>query len=223
MAEPQSPKLGGDDASDVVRALHPRAESDAVLVNGLLAGDLNAKAAFFERYAPAVERLITRLIGFDREIPDILQEVFVHALASIHGLRNPASLKPWLLSIATHCARHTLRSRSRRAWLHLFVDADEEALHEPVAGSSDPDAAETVRAVYAVLGSMPADDRIVFALRYIDGMELAEVATAVSVSLATVKRRLRRSEKRFVRSARKHPLLEAWVGEGSRWREPPNT
>jgi lysophospholipase L1-like esterase len=110
MAEPQSPKLGGDDASDVVRALHPRAESDAVLVNGLLAGDLNAKAAFFERYAPAVERLITRLIGFDREIPDILQEVFVHALASIHGLRNPAALRPWLLSIATHCARQTLRS-----------------------------------------------------------------------------------------------------------------
>jgi RNA polymerase sigma-70 factor, ECF subfamily len=222
MAGPQSPNPVGD-APSVVRALAQRAENDTALVKGLLADDLHAQAAFFERYAPAVERLITRLIGFDRELPDILQEVFVHALASIHGLRNPAALRPWLLSIATHCARRTLRSRSRRAWLHLFVDADEEALHEPAARSPDPEAAETVRAVYAVLRAMPADDRIVFALRYIEGMELSEVAIAVSVSLATVKRRLRRSEKRFLRSARKHPLLEGWVGEGSRWREPQNT
>jgi RNA polymerase sigma-70 factor (ECF subfamily) len=220
-AEPQSPKPEADDARSVVRASH--AANDAALVKGLLADDALAKAAFFERYAPAVERLITRLIGFDRELPDILQEVFLHALVSIHGLRDPAALKPWLLSIATRCARRTLRSRARRGWLHLFADADEEALHEPAARSSDPEAAETVRAVYTLLRAMRADDRIVFALRYIDGMDLAEVATAVSVSVATVKRRLRRSEKRFLRSACKHPLLEGWVGESSRWRAPQNT
>lgn len=194
-------------------------ESDVALVQGLRADNAGAKAAFFSRYAPEVERLITHLIGFDRELADILQEVFVQALSSLHNLRDPAALKPWLFRIATHCARRTLRSRSRRAWLRFFVDAEEEARHEPVTRGPDVEGAESVQAVYAVLRKLPANERIAFALRHIDGMELSEVAAACSVSLATIKRRLNRSEARFLRSARSHPTLRAWVEESSRWQD----
>jgi RNA polymerase sigma-70 factor (ECF subfamily) len=194
------------------------AADDGALVLGLLADNPGAKAAFFARYAPDVERLITHLIGVDRDLADILQEVFVQALSSIRSLRDPAALKPWLLRIATHCARRTLRSRTRRAWLRFFVDAEEEARTE-VSHATDTEGRETLRALYAVLQRIPTDERIAFALRYIDGMELSEVAAACSVSLATVKRRLRRSEDRFLRSARSHPLLQEWVEGGSRWQD----
>ena len=190
---------------------------DAALVQGLLAENLASKAAFFSQFAPDVERLITHLIGADREVADLLHEVFVQALASIRSLRNPNAIKPWLLQIATNRARRLLRSRSRRAWLRLFVDAEEEASRELVAPGSDPALRETLRAVYAILSRMPADERIAFALRYIDGMELTEAAAACSVSLATLKRRLRRAEQRFRSSALADPLLETWVKEGSRW------
>ena len=190
---------------------------DAGLVQGLLAGNLVAKARFFTRFAPDVERLLTHLIGVDRELSDLLQEVFVQALSAIGSLRDPNALKPWLLRIATNCARRLLRSRSRRAWLRLFVDAEEEASRELMSAGSDPVARETLRAVYGVLNRMPADERIAFALRYIDGMELAEAAAACAVSLATIKRRLSRAEQRFRSSALAHPLLEKWVREGSRW------
>ena len=99
------------------------------------------------------------------------------------------------------------------------MDAEEEARTEPVTQALDAEGRQTLRAVYAVLQRMPADERIAFALRYIDGMELTEVAAACSISLATVKRRLRRSEDRFLRSARSHSLLEKWVEEGSRWQD----
>jgi RNA polymerase sigma-70 factor (ECF subfamily) len=195
------------------------AADDTALVQGLLADNPGAKVALFNRYASDVERLITHLIGLDRELADILQEVFIQALASIRKLRDPAALKPWLMRIAAHSARRALRNRTRRAWLRFFVDAEDEARSEPVAIGIDPEARETLRAVYAVLQRMPADDRIAFALRYIDGMDLTEVAAACSVSLATVKRRLRRSEDRFLKSARSHSLLERWVKEGSRWQD----
>jgi RNA polymerase sigma-70 factor (ECF subfamily) len=194
-------------------------EDTALLVAGLRAGDPAMKAAFFKRYAPAVERLVTHLIGPDRELADILQEVFVQALSSVGSLRDPAALKPWLLRIATHSARRTLRTRTRRGWLRFFVDAEEEARFEPVMPEPDAEARETVRAVYAVLGRMPADERIAFALRYIDGMELTEVAEACAVSLATVKRRLRRADERFVGIAGRHPTLEKWLREGARWQD----
>jgi len=195
------------------------AESDAALVQGLLSGNPGAKAMFFSRYAQDVERLVTYVIGPDRELSDILQEVFVQALASIGSLREPSSLKPWLLRIATNRARRVLRTRKRRAWLRLFIDSDDETNTEPVHEATDMESRETLRAVYGVLNDIPSAERIAFALRYIDGMELNEVAAACSVSLATIKRRLRRSETRFLRKARSHPLLAEWVEEGSRWQD----
>jgi len=190
---------------------------DAALVRAVLGGSLEAKATLFSRFAPDVERLITHLIGVDRELADVLQEVFVQALASIGSLRDPNALKPWLLRIATNRARRLLRSRSRRSWLRLFKDDEEEASRELVVAGWDGIARETLHAVYATLSRMPADERIAFALRYIDGMELTEAAAACAVSLATIKRRVRRAEQRFLALAKSHPLLEKWVMEGSRW------
>ncbi|MEZ4298352.1 MAG: sigma-70 region 4 domain-containing protein [Polyangiaceae bacterium] len=67
--------------------------------------------------------------------------------------------------------------------------------------------AGALEATYAVLGELPADERIAFALRFIEGMELTEVAASCGVSLATVKRRIGRAEGRSVEKARQHPIL----------------
>jgi RNA polymerase sigma-70 factor (ECF subfamily) len=166
-------------------------------VQGLLADSAAAKRAFVNRFEADVERAVIRLIGPDREISDVRQEVFEQALLSIDKLRDPTALRPWLMGITRHCARRTLRSRTRRAWLRSFVDADEEARSQPIAPGIDPETRETLRLVYASLNRMPAVDRVAFTHRYIDGMELPEIAVACSVSLATVKRRLNRALSRL--------------------------
>jgi len=219
LAPPASSRPARAGSSGEVVRLPFVGENTASLVAGLRAGDPAMKALFFTRYAPAVERLVTHLIGPDRELADILQEVFVQALSSVGSLRDPTALKPWLLRIATHIARRTLRNRTRRGWLRFFVDAEEEARFEPATEELDAEGRETVRAVYTVLGRMPADERIAFALRYIDGMELTEVAEACAVSLATAKRRIRRADERFLGIAGRHPALEKWLREGARWQD----
>lgn len=190
---------------------------DAALVAALREGHLGAKAEFFGRYAAQVERIITHVIGYDRDLPDILQETFSGAVSSLHLLESPSALRPWLFRIATLSARKTLRSRSRRAWLRFFVDADDEARHEPAAPQFDPDDARAVQAVYKILARLPADQHIAFALRFIDGMDLAETAAACDVSIATIKRRLKRAEERFLVAAKKDPRLSEWLERGSRW------
>jgi RNA polymerase sigma-70 factor (ECF subfamily) len=62
---------------------------------------------------------------------------------------------------------------------------------------------------------LPADERIPFALRFIDGMELTEVARACTVSLATIKRRLSRAEQRFTAFAALEPALAEWLSAPS--------
>lgn len=190
---------------------------DAALVAGLRNQHAGAKAAFFQRYAEYVERVITRVIGFDGELADIVQLVFLNALASLPTLKDAAALRPWLARVATLTARKVLRTRSRRRFLRLFIDQEEEKLTERIAPCADPATVQALSAVYAVLQELPVDEHIAFALRFIDGMELTEVAAACRISVATVKRRLQRAEQRFVNKARRRPELEDWLKGGARW------
>jgi RNA polymerase sigma-70 factor (ECF subfamily) len=190
---------------------------DVALVAALRDHHPGAKAAFFHRHASYVERIITRVIGFDRELADILQQVFLNALSSLHTLEDPRALKPWLARVATLTARKVLRSRSRRHWLRLFVDQEDESRAERSAPHADLGTLRALAAVYAILEELPTDEHVAFALRFIEGMELTEVAAACEVSLATIKRRLGRAQQRFVDQAKGRPELEEWLERGGRW------
>jgi RNA polymerase sigma-70 factor (ECF subfamily) len=72
-----------------------------------------------------------------------------------------------------------------------------------------------MQAVYRVLGNLDADQRIAFALRFVAGMELTEVAASCGVSLATIKRRLSRAQSTFASSAQREPALVEWLKRGS--------
>jgi RNA polymerase sigma-70 factor, ECF subfamily len=184
---------------------------DAALVRALRANRPEAAALFFKRHAAMVERVIGHILGFDAEAADVLQEVFGAALTSLHGLKDPALLKPWLSSVAANTARKVLRRRARQRWLRRFIDPSEERRLEPVVPAVDLEARRALRAVYATLSHMPSDERIAFALRFIDGMELSDVAATCRVSLATIKRRLVRAERRFYAHARREPDLAQWL------------
>lgn len=189
---------------------------DASLVAALRAGNPAAPAALFDRHAAHLQRVLVRTLGLDPELPDLLHEVFLRALQEIGGLREGSSLKGWLTSIAVFTAREHIRRRSRRRWLRYLPWDELPDLEAPQAA---PEVSEALRSTYAVLDELPADERIAFALRYVDQMELTEVAQGCRVSLATIKRRLARAEKRFVAIARRFPALEGWLEEGgARWR-----
>src|SRR5215471_241247 len=190
---------------------------DVALVAALKLNHPGAKAALFHRYARQVERIVTHVLGFDHELSDILQEIFARALSSIQSLRDPSALNPWLSRLAALTARKVLRTRSRRSWLRRFTDAEEEAQYEPITPGPDYEGRVALRAVYEILADLPTDERIAFALRFIDGMQLLEVSYACQVSIATVKRRLQRAERRFLAAAREQPVLAEWLKGGSRW------
>jgi RNA polymerase sigma-70 factor (ECF subfamily) len=207
-----------DRRSSVVRLNVPFSGDDAALVAAVREGSVSAKAELFQRYAPRLERLITHMLGYDPELADILQETFASALRSLDALKDPSALKPWLFRVATYTARKALRTRARRRWLRHFVDEEDEARHEPRSEPPNLESLRAAREVYAILARFPVDERLVFALRYINGLELGAVATACNVSLATIKRRLQKAERRFVTAANGVPALAEWIESGERWK-----
>ncbi|GAC1353329.1 MAG: hypothetical protein NVSMB1_25800 [Polyangiales bacterium] len=133
----------------------------------------------------------------------------------MEGLQGPSALRAWITKIAVFTARGCIRRRSRRRWLK-FSDDPPEVADTP----ANPEANEALRTTYAVLERLPTDERIALALRVIEGMELTEVATACGVSLATIKRRLKSAETRFLSAARQHPILQECLEGGHRWSKP---
>jgi RNA polymerase sigma-70 factor (ECF subfamily) len=182
-------------------------EDDVRLVRGLRDREPWAAAVLVDRYIVHVRRVLTRVLGAgDPDIDDLVQEVFTRALAGAHRLSFAGALSSWLTSIAVFTGRETIRRRSRWRWLWFTADPPERPAPQPSAEVSD-----AARAVYALLDQLPVDERIVFALRAVDGMDVREVAAACKVSVPTVRRRLARAERRFHALAARCESLSAWV------------
>jgi RNA polymerase sigma-70 factor (ECF subfamily) len=187
---------------------------DYALVAGIRRGDPAVAAAFYEQYRCLVERTLVRLLGFDSELADTVQETFIRALESSRLLRDPQALPSWMIRITVFTASDLIRRRKRRRWLQLFTDpreANDRGNDLVFEGEPDLEARRALQAAHAVLENLPVAERVAFSLRRLEGMELREVASACGCSLATIKRRLARAEVRFRARARSHPALANWL------------
>ena len=189
----------------------PAPESDELLVLSLRAHHPDAGTQLFDRYAPHVRRVLVRVMGPDSEILDLVHDVFVTALESVNRLLDPKALRAWLTQIAVFTARARIRRRVRGRILRFLPFSE---LPEPEMPPADFEASEAMQAVYRVLDALDTDQRIAFALRFVAGMELTEVAASCGVSLATIKRRLSRAQISFATLAEREPALAEWLKLG---------
>jgi len=187
---------------------------DHALLHALRAGHPGAAAAFYDQHAAHVSRTLRSALGADEEIPDLLQEVFIRAIDGVGKVREVDRMGGWLTTIAIFVARAQIRRRARRSWLRTFSPERSLPQHQEPPSS---EARAALREVYAVLGQLPIDERMAFTVRFIEGMTLPDAAEACETSLATLKRRLSRAEKRFLEAASRRPVLEHWLREGTRW------
>jgi RNA polymerase sigma-70 factor (ECF subfamily) len=188
----------------------PLPESDEALVAALRAGRVDAREEIVRRCAPDVERVLYRILGPDPEIEDVAHEVFMTALASVGKIRQPDALRSWLVGIAVRKVRKLIRRRERRRFVMSVITRE---LRQPDSAPPPAELSEALRSTYRIFERIPADDRVAFALRFVDGMALADIAEATGVSLATAKRRIFRARQRFVELAKKSDLLEPWIGK----------
>jgi RNA polymerase sigma-70 factor, ECF subfamily len=193
----------------LVPRFSPPIATDAELVEALRAGEPWAAGALLERYGPLVRRVLMRTLGgADSEHADLVQEVFIHAWKGAPRLADGGALKPWMMRIAVLTARGAIRRRGRRRWLS-FLDS----VPEPEPTWAGPDLQEAARCVYRIFDRMPADERLAFSLRTLGGFDLEATAQACGMSLATVRRRLVKAERRFFKLARGCEALAPWLDE----------
>lgn len=155
--------------------------TDAELLRAAADGDARAFDALYRRHRDWVFGLALRTTGRREDALDLAQEAFVELLAALDAFEPGGSLRAWLRRVVLHRAIDAARGadRARRV----------EAALEDVLDRATADGGE--RADLArVLRGLPSEQREVVLLRFVDGFELGEIATALDVPLGTVKSRL---------------------------------
>ncbi len=156
-----------------------------------------------------VRRMLARALGPERDVEDSLQKsLFLCLFNKISGLRNPAALRAFIVSIAIRTLRHEIRRRKLRNWLRLDGNV---AVEDVRAVNPDPDAREALIRFYALLDRISTRDRSVFVLHVIEGMDIEAIANALGVSVPTTRRCLTRARERMLLLAGRDPTLVDYV------------
>ncbi|WP_437623015.1 RNA polymerase sigma factor [Sorangium sp. So ce1151] len=192
----------------LVRSVRVAELDDAALARSLIEGEAGAPAAVWDRYAVVVRGLLRRALGPGGDIEDLVQETFLLFFRQIKGIRDPAALRPFLIGIATRVARYDLRRRRLRRWIFL---TDDGVLPEEAREGTAPEVRQALQRFYQLLDRLDDKARLLFALRNIQGLELAEAAVAVGVSVATAKRHLAKVTARLHAMAEGDPVLSAYL------------
>ncbi len=173
----------------------PLAElADAQLVALCCKGESGAFELLYRRHAAFALHLATRIEGSSRDVEDIVHDAFLKAFERIADLSNRGAFKSWLGAIVVHA----VRSRMRRHRLMNVLGIGRKSEPVDLDSLTSPDASPHTRAqvaqIYALLRTLPADDRIAWTLRCVEGHDLDSVAKLTRCSLATVKRRISRAQ-----------------------------
>ncbi len=175
--------------------LPPRA-SDAELVDSAVRGDETAQAELYRRYVRMAAATSYRLLGSDSDLEDVVQDSFVAAFATLDRLNDGKAFGSWLGRIVTRTCIDTIRRRRMLARLGI-LRLQPIHVETLVATSAPPDVVAELTAVYRVLQSLPAAQRVVLVLRRVEQLTIAEVSDRTGWSPATVKRKLARAERRM--------------------------
>ena len=141
----------------------------------------------YRAYGKYVAAIAHRLLGRDDEVDDVVQDVFLDAWKGVASLRDPGALKGWLATVTVRTARRKLRMRR----VKMFFNLDEHPEYADVASTeASPEHKVLLARVYAVLDTLPVDQRVAWTLRYVEREQLDDVARLCDVSLATIKRKI---------------------------------
>ena len=172
------------------------------LVVKAIDGNHSAFDQLIDRYQKDIYRMVFYRIHRKMDAEDLTQDVFIRAFRSISRLREPDRFRSWLYKIAVNRVNDYLRKKRVRS---IFKSADEGLEIQPQADEQRerPEALEQVliedfwRQVERIARKLSKMEREVFMLRFMDDLNIAEIARILKKSESTIKTHLYRALAKF--------------------------
>jgi RNA polymerase sigma-70 factor, ECF subfamily len=181
--------------------------------SGFIGVNMGNPALEFEDFDRLVEQYRTRVLRFlyasvrDMDLAETLtQDCFWNAYKSRKSFRGDCSVNTWLMHIAVNLVRNHVQSRRFQFWRKAHRVNHDEIHDWPDRGISPEqraDVNEQVRAVWEATKTLSDRQRTVFLLRFVEDLDIAEIAQSAGLSENAVNvhlfRALRRIRKRLGR------------------------
>jgi RNA polymerase sigma-70 factor (ECF subfamily) len=147
----------------------------------------------FETHLSYVWRVLRHLGIRDGDVEDAAQEAFMVVHRRLPEWRPEADIRTWLYAIAWRVA-HRFRARERRRRAEPLETASETCTAESPADIAT--SRQELQRLEHALGAIDEDQRVVFVLYEIEGVEMHAIAEAVGCPLKTAYSRLRLARER---------------------------
>lgn len=168
--------MPAEDNHAVVRGLE---ETD--LVRATRAGDMNALAELYRRFAPALMAVAYRLLQSREDAEDVLHDVFVGLPEAMRKYDERGKLGAWLKRVTARVALSLIRREETASRL------------TPAAAPPSVEDVHTSLTLNSAVGALPATLRTVLVLKEIEGFSHTEIAEMLGISRGASEVRLHRA------------------------------
>lgn len=146
-------------------------------------------AAFRElvgRYEKRLAYYINRMTGDSTDAFDVMQEVWILVFRRLNTLKAPEAFRVWLYRIAHDVTVSHLRRQQKLPQ----PMSDELDFSAEVEEWDEMQAFENAELIHQTLSQLAPAHREVLTLRFLEGLDLSEIADVVGCEIGTVKSRL---------------------------------
>jgi len=165
-------------------------------------GNRMAFNQLIDHYQGGIYRMIYYRIRTRMDAEDLTQDVFIRAYRSISRLRESSRFRSWLYTIAVNRVNDYLRTKKIRS---IFKSSDEDRDFQPEVDQlrEHPEALEQVlkadfwRRIEQIANKLSKMEREVFMLRFLDNLNINEIARILKKSESTIKTHLYRALAKF--------------------------
>jgi len=151
---------------------------------------------------------LRRLSIPERDLEDLVHDVFFRVYEHLSDFDTTRPLKPWLFGFAFRVASDYRRRFSNQ---REVLDEDSEAVDTAPSALDQLLRAEALSLAQVALNSVNLERRAVFILHELDGCAMPEIALALALPVNTAYSRLRLAREQFHAAARRERLRR---GEG---------
>ncbi len=130
----------------------------------------------------------------DRDAAEtVAQDCFFKAYQARDRFRGDAGLRTWLMQIAVNLVRDRARNRRLQFWKRFDTEVNIGIADGRRSPEAQAAAREQVQAVWSAAGILPEKQRAVFLLRFVEDLDLLEIAAVTGMKEGTVKTHLFRA------------------------------
>ncbi len=169
----------------------PMERTEAELIAAAVNGDPASFEPLMQKYSPRVFATARRYARLEREVEDIVQEVWIKAFQKLGSFRGDAPFEHWLMRLAVRTCYDFLRAhqRNREAAFSEISDEEDDWLERFAAAPEQ--ASETASAarqlVARVLDQMSPAGKLIITLLEIEDRSVKEIAELTGWSVPLVK------------------------------------